>query len=72
MIHSLFDAKGLSAAAEVTTSSRDLRQLGQYSEKKSGEAAKPGEADAGQYVGTDAELVEDMEKDPASVFMQDH
>jgi len=60
LIHSLFDAKGLAAVAEVTARTRNLRQLGQYSEKKTVEPARPGDADAGQ----DAELEEDMEKDP--------
>ena len=60
LIHSLFDAKGLAATAKVTDIARNLRQLGQYSEKKTVEPARPGDADAGQ----DAELEEAMEKDP--------
>ena len=32
LIHSLFDAKGLTAVAEIMNSARELRQLGQYSQ----------------------------------------
>jgi len=63
LLHSLFDAKGLAAVAEVTARTRNLRQLGQYSEKKTVEPARPGDAEGRQDAGTDAELVVDVEKD---------
>ena len=63
LIHSLFDAKGLAATAEVTASARNLRQLGQYSEKKTVAPAKTGDTEGGQDAGPDTELAEDMEKD---------
>ena len=64
LIHSLFDAKGLAATAEVTVSARNLWQLGQYSVKTAGEPTRSSEADTRLEAGADAEPAGDMEKDP--------
>ena len=63
LIRSLFDAKELAATAEIMASARELRQLGQYSQKKNIEAAEENIESEDQISETEEVLVADLDKD---------